>query len=343
VRRIFFSLVVAVTALCASPAGQGSPSERLVAIADIHGGFEPFVSILTAAKLIDAQRHWIGGKAVLVQTGDITDRGTGVREALDLLMSLEKEAGAAGGKVNVTLGNHEVMNMFGELRDVAPEVLTAFGGEAAYIAAFSRDGRYGKWLRGKPVVTTINGTAFMHAGINLEFSDVSLDDLNKRARREIEAWDDGRRQLEESKLVDSSARFAQVVDAARAELERLKALLDAKKPVPEDTPRVAALLLPVANIVTSSLFNGDGPLWFRGFAGWTDEEGAAKMAALLKHFSVSRFVTGHNPQRNGQILERFGGALFLIDTGMLDGKFFPGGKPSALEISGGVAKPIYVN
>ena len=342
-RRILITLVLAVAALCAAPAGQEAAAERLVAIADIHGGFEPFVSILTAAKLIDAQRHWIGGKTILVQTGDITDRGPGVREALDLLMTLEKEASAAGGKVHITLGNHEVMNMCGELRDVAPEVLTSFGGEAAYIAAFGRDGRYGKWLRTKPLVTTINGTAFMHAGINLEFSDVSLDELNKRVRREIESWDEGRRQLEESKLIDGSTKFPQVVEAARAEIERLNTLIEAKKQVPPDTPRVAALLLPVANILTSSLFNADGPLWFRGFAGWTDEEGAGRMGALLKHYKLNRFVTGHNPQRNGQITERFGGTLFLIDTGMLDGKFFPGGRPSALEISGGGTKPVYAN
>ena len=55
-----------------------------------------FVDILQAAGLIDAERHWCGGTTVLVQTGDVFDRGPGVRGALDLLMRLEGEAEARG-------------------------------------------------------------------------------------------------------------------------------------------------------------------------------------------------------------------------------------------------------
>ena len=58
------------------------------------------------------------------------------------------------------------------------------------------------------------------------------------------------------------------------------------------------------------------------------------MAALLQKFRVKRFVTGHTPQPAGRITKRFGGSLFLIDTGMLGGKFYPGGRGSALEIVG---------
>ena len=44
----------------------------------------------------------------------------------------------------------------------------------------------------------------------------------------------------------------------------------------------------------------------------------------------------------GIITQRFDGRLVLIDTGMLAGKFFPGGRASALEITGGSVNPIYV-
>ena len=314
---------------------------RVVAIGDVHGGFDPFVSILTTTGLMNAQRRWSGGKTVFIQTGDITDRGPGVREALDLVMALEKEADAAGGRVLMLLGNHEIMNMLGDLRDVAPEVLAGFGGEAAYRDAFARDGRYGKWLRSKPMIATVDETVFMHAGISLEFSDASIEDLNKRVRREIEQWDDGRRLLESKGLVKRSSPFIEVVQAARTELERLEALAADKKQLPEDAPRVAASLLPLANIGASALLNGEGPMWFRGFANWPDADGATRMAALLKHHRVKRFVAGHNAQRDGRISERFGGTLFLIDTGMLDGRFFPSGRASALELTAAGAKQIY--
>lgn len=342
-RRVLLSALLLAAAVCAVASGQPAPAARIVAIADVHGGFDPLVSILTTTKLIDAQRHWSGGKTNFVQTGDVTDRGSGVREALDLLMTLEKEAAAAGGRVHVLLGNHEVMNMLGDTRDVSQEAFSSLGGEAAYRAAFGRDGRYGKWLRSKPILANLDGTVFMHAGINLDFSTATLDEVNRRARLEIEAWDEGRRWLEEQNLVKPSAGFQEVVQAARAEIDRVNAVVAEKKTLGPEARRAAALVLPVANIGMSSLFYGEGPLWFRGFSTWSDADGATRTAALLKRHRVNRFVTGHTVQPNGLITKRFGGALFLIDTGMLDGKFYPGGRPSALEITGAVTKPVYPN
>src|SRR5262245_19810729 len=83
-------------------------AERVVAVGDVHGAFDPFVSILRAANLIDARNRWSGGKAVLVQTGDVVDRGADSRKALDLLRKLEGEARRAGGAVYPLLGNHEL-------------------------------------------------------------------------------------------------------------------------------------------------------------------------------------------------------------------------------------------
>ena len=343
--RFAFAVLFAAVTLITPLDGIAPPdaASRIVAIGDVHGSADHFVAMLTRAGLIDAQRNWTGGKTVFVQTGDTTDRGAGVREIFDLLMSLEKQAAAAGGKVLVGLGNHEVMNMVNDLRDVAPEAVASFGGEEAYRKAFSKEGQYGKWLRGKPILTELDGTVFMHGGIDLSFSTEPLDALNRRAQREIADWDAGVRWMIDKKLIDESTQFATIVNAARAEIERLNAL-HAKKDrnLPADAPKTAALLLPIANITASSLFNAQGPLWFRGFATWSDAEGREKMNALLKHYRVKRFVTGHTVQRNGQITSRFDGALFLIDTGMLGGKFWPGGRPSALEILPTGVNMLYV-
>src|SRR5687767_13511282 len=73
---------------------------RIIAIGDVHGAAESFAAILKKAGLIDGQQRWAGGKAVLVQTGDMSDRGKGMRAALDLLMSLEDQARKAGGRVH---------------------------------------------------------------------------------------------------------------------------------------------------------------------------------------------------------------------------------------------------
>jgi hypothetical protein len=99
---------------------------RLLAIGDIHGSYDGLTAILRSARLVDASLAWSGGRAVLVQTGDYTDRGADVRKVMDLLMRLEREAKAAGGQLLTLLGNHEVMNLIGDWRDVTPEICSSF-------------------------------------------------------------------------------------------------------------------------------------------------------------------------------------------------------------------------
>ena len=261
--------------------------QRIVAIGDVHGAADAFVSILTTAGLIDAKKQWIGGRAILVQTGDMTDRGAGTRDALDLLMSLEKQAAKAGGRVHALLGNHEVMNLTGHMRDASPEIFASFGGEAATRQAFGPDGHYGRGSALNRSSRRIDDTIFMHAGISPAESSQSIGDLNNRVRRDIDLWDAGVQVLQKRKLVPKSPEFMQAVTAARAEIERLNATVPTGK-IPADAREVAAALLPVANIGESSLFAPEGPLWFRGYATWTDEEGAPEVAALLKRYRARR-------------------------------------------------------
>jgi hypothetical protein len=353
-----------------------APPARIVAIGDVHGADAAFLSILQRTGLVDTERRWTGGTTVFVQTGDFMDRGPGERTVMDLLMALEAQSTAAGGRVQTLLGNHEVMNLLGENKDVAPEVFQSFTDDrsesrreqgfqaeakisrgrsldkAAWLAAhppgfieyheaLKPNAPYGKWLRSKPIIAEIDGTVFMHAGINTDFTTDSLDNINRRVRRELTEWDDGVRWLEQHDLVLPFSKLSEVVGAAQAELMRFDAKRK-KESVSGDDIAAAKILLPLVNIGSSSLLNGDGPLWFRGYSTWTDEEGAGRIAALLKKYHVKRFVTAHTPQLPGHITTRFGGTLFLIDTGMLDGRFFPGGRPAALEITGDAATPVYV-
>jgi hypothetical protein len=95
---------------------QAQSSTRLVAVGDIHGDYDAFVAILQKAGIIDEKLHWVGKNTTLVQTGDFLDRGSKCREVMDLLMALEVEAPLKGGHVVTLLGNHEAMNIMGDLR-----------------------------------------------------------------------------------------------------------------------------------------------------------------------------------------------------------------------------------
>jgi hypothetical protein len=301
------------------------------------------------------------------------DRGAGVRTVLDLLMNLEAQAAKAGGRVDVILGNHEAMNLLGDTRDVNPELFRLFtdaqsearrtrGFAAArrirgsaitdtdkdawmaahppgfieYREAFGPNGRYGKWLRSKPVVGRVDGTVFMHAGIDPQWPASSIDEINERARKEISDWDEAVTWMERQQLIAPFATLREAVAAAEAEYARLSTREGAPN---RDDERALRYLTTVATINSSSLRAAGGPLWFRGFDTWTDEEGTPLMQALMRKYRAERFVTGHSVQKDGRIRARFGGWLFLIDTGMV----FPGGRASALEILGDKVTPMYAD
>ena len=98
-------LVLALTSSAASAQQKSkqhtwSGIERIVAVGDVHGDHGQFLKTLLAAKVIDKETRWIGGRTHLVQTGDLFDRGPDSRKTMDLLMKLEGEAKKAGGHVH---------------------------------------------------------------------------------------------------------------------------------------------------------------------------------------------------------------------------------------------------
>jgi hypothetical protein len=342
---------------------------RIVAIGDVHGAHDSLVGILQRTGVIDAQLKWAGGTATLVQTGDLIDRGAKVRQVLDLLMALEGQAATAGGHVVVLLGNHEVMNLLREPRDVSPQAYAAFAdGESAarqdrayreYVAlttdrrkpsnaapagpdkdawlrahppgsieyedAFGPDGVYGRWLRSKSVVTAIGDTAFMHAGIDPDHAPRSLDAVNRSVRDEIRRFDDYRRYLIDRRIIVPSSTLEEIVAAVVAEAGRNPEALDAR-----DREVFGALV----GIEKWDCLRPDGPLWFRAFATWSNEEGIAHLRTLRDKYHVEHWVVGHSPVRTSEITPRYGSKVFLIDTGMVSGRV-PGERTAALEIRDG--------
>ncbi|HVS01493.1 MAG TPA: metallophosphoesterase, partial [Thermoanaerobaculia bacterium] len=130
----------------AEEAGATAAPRRLVAVGDVHGELDGLRAILRESGLLGEAGGWSGGAAVLVQTGDLLDRGAAVREVMDLLKGLQEAAAAGGGEVLVLTGNHESMNLLRALRDVAPEAFAAFadeGSDARRRAAFEQ---WQRWL-----------------------------------------------------------------------------------------------------------------------------------------------------------------------------------------------------
>jgi len=282
-------------------------AERIVAVGDIHGAYRELLAVLNAAGLADAEGHWAGGDATLVQVGDVLDRGPDERRVLDLLMSLEGEAKAAGGRVVVLLGNHEIMSMLGDWRYVSPAALADFGGADARRAALAPDGKYGRWLRARPAIVAIDGTVFVHGGVSADLSQLGARGMRQRVREELARMDAARTRAIKTRVLQQDGD--------------LDALLELKLPQ-------------LAHYPGWLISHQDGPFWFRGFAELSDEKLEALLSELLPAFRAKRFVSGHSVQLPGAIRVRAGGRVLLIDTGMLGPPTYPGGQPVALELRG---------
>jgi hypothetical protein len=134
--RSFLLAAIAAAALFALPL-QGADGEtsvegpRVVALGEVQCAANTVTSLLRSLDLIDEQNHWSGGDTILVQTGDLMDGGEHLRSTLDLFMRLQEEAAAAGGRVVVLMGNHEIMNIVGELGSVNYMTYGQFAGPDA--------------------------------------------------------------------------------------------------------------------------------------------------------------------------------------------------------------------
>ncbi|HOG40854.1 MAG TPA: metallophosphoesterase [Syntrophorhabdaceae bacterium] len=87
--------------------------KRRIVVGDVHGELDIFREIIRNAGLIDTKERWAGGDNILIQTGDVIDRGPRSVNSFDFLRQLQKEAIKTGGEVIRLCGNHELMILQG--------------------------------------------------------------------------------------------------------------------------------------------------------------------------------------------------------------------------------------
>lgn len=146
-------------------------TEDVFAIGDPHGDPKRLAGALAGAKLIDDastppdQVKWAGGKSVLVVTGDMIDKGTDSLGVIALLRTLQSDAATHGGRVIVTMGNHEAEFLADPLGDKTKEFsseLQASHMDPKDVADCSGD--IGRFLCELPIAVRINDWFFSHAG-----------------------------------------------------------------------------------------------------------------------------------------------------------------------------------
>jgi len=159
--------------------------KKLLVLSDIEGNFGALRKLLLANKVIDEDFNWKFDDGHLVLVGDFFDRGQQVTEVLWFIYYLEEKAKASGGYVHFILGNHEIMNLSGDLRYLQKKYLdNANLLHQNYVSLYDENSELGRWLRTKNVVEKIGNILFAHGGISayINIMNISVPEVNKLAR-----------------------------------------------------------------------------------------------------------------------------------------------------------------
>lgn len=158
-------------------------ASRQFVISDIEANFTALRKLLLAAGVIDQKFNWTFGEGHLVLTGDFVDRGDHQTEVLWLIYSLEEKAKAAGGYVHYVLGNHEIMNLSGDIRYLHPkyaEVSALIGSH--YMSLLDEQTELGRWMRSKNIIERVGDMLYVHGGVS---ADINILDMNAKEINEL--------------------------------------------------------------------------------------------------------------------------------------------------------------
>jgi len=316
----------------------------VVAIGDVHGSYEKLLKLLDGIGLVDDRLAWSGSDTHLVFVGDLIDRGPDDRPVLDLVRRLQTEAEAAGGRVHTLLGNHEVMNLSGDLRyvsekgfkDFLPEedkkgrnramqrfrttvapgipltqIKPAFEkhfppGYFGRLSAFWYNGEYGSWLLEQPAVIMINGVVFLHGGLTEEVAILGLDAINEQVHQDIRSF---MKNAEE--LVQLTGVPPSYADALRMAHQLGEA---------SDSSSRTAVARTVLQLSESLPYVPSGPLWYRGVSNQNERLERRNVQQSLDNLGARIMVVAHTPTASGRINSRFDGKVFRVDVGMAYGR-----------------------
>jgi hypothetical protein len=332
--RIALLALAVLLALVPVSAASAAQPKRIVAVGDLHGDYQAWLTIARAAGLIDSGGHWAGGRTTLVQMGDIVDRQPDSLKIIRSLQQLQKDAARAGGRVVVVLGNHEAMNLLGDFRYTTPGEFAAF---ATPNSAAVRDRVYEQNRAALEQAAKATNPAVTAQQVRDAWMAQHPPGWVEHKLAWLPSGELGRWATHNPAVVKIDGTLF-VHGGLSAEYSKLS--LD------EINRRVASAMASADGSPATILYDPLGPLWYRGLVTRDPdaEEVRAKAAppapaltsdqelgTILTAYRAQRLVVGHTPDRKGiEIID--GGRLARIDTGISRAY---GGPLSWLEIIGG--------
>ena len=268
---------------------------KIIAIGDLHGDFDALMISLKRAGIIDSQGSWVAGSTIVVQVGDVLDRGgrgSSVTskddleelQILNFLYKLNRQALLCNppGRVITLLGNHELMNMIGDFRFATKEHISGFGGFENRKNLFEPGGQMARRMACNSLgVVMIGDWVFVHGGLLPEH-------------------------------LHTVAKMSGGVSRPKVVLDRINNLV-------RGILRGKIKLENIGREEESILFGGDGIFWTRKYSqGNVSREICNDAYDTLSLLGIDRkkggIVIGHTPQNS--INSVCDNRIWRIDTGM---------------------------
>jgi len=157
------------------------------AVSDLHGHLEQLEQLLLGAGLAvrgqGGQLGWTPGKArqLFVVVGDCIDDGPDSYGVVMRLEALQTQAAAAGSRVLVLLGNHEVDFLY-KPKSASGDLVSSAESAGIKLSRKHRGERlaqseFGEYLRQMPVAAIVGSWMFAHAGyLDADDDDRALSD-----------------------------------------------------------------------------------------------------------------------------------------------------------------------
>jgi len=299
--------------------------DRVVAIGDLHGDYGQYIEVMKSAGLINKSGKWIGGETHLVQTGDVTDRGADSRKIIDHLVKLSKQAKKKGGYVHLLIGNHETMNVIGDLRYVSPGEYAAFTTKNSARLQTMQWDRQVEWMRAN----------------NPDFETMDLEAFRKEWEQQVPlGWVEHRQAWslngKYGQWVSDNAVAVQINDTIF--LHGGISAKYCKFSLQSLTEQVmAAMQLNDPSAVTA-MNDPLGPVWYRGLAQEKEEDIFSQtLDNILDRYGARRIVIGHTPT-GGVVWPRFDQRVVANDSGIAT---YYGAHKGLLELTPKGATAIY--